>query len=236
MRAALIAVAADLPAIRKVTQFLSHKADYGCSRCKFRAKREAGTAGASGRMSYYTPSACEQRNHREVRRQAEEFRGAATKTEAAKIAQKNGVRYSQLIRLPYFDIVRMTTVDPMHTFLLGMVKRETEFNLSMLTPTDKSEFLRRLGSIKLPYDIGRLPSHIFDDDICSNTKVTADQWKTYIVTCARPCMHNLLPQRAYRCLVLLSQIVACISYPVLTQDDVSSLSRLLQEHHNNYFP
>lgn len=190
MRGALIAVAADLPAIRKVTQFLSHKADYGCSRCKFSAKREPGTAGASGRMSYYAPSDCEPRSHKEVNRQADKFRKAGTKSEGAKIAQRNGVRYSQLLRLPYFDIVRMTTVDPMHAFLLGMVKRETELNVSMLSSNDKCEFLRRLKSIKLPYDIGRLPSHIFDDDICSYTRVTADQWKTYIITCARPCMHG----------------------------------------------
>ena len=37
MRAALLAVTADLPALRKITQFLGHKADLGCSRCKFQA-------------------------------------------------------------------------------------------------------------------------------------------------------------------------------------------------------
>ena len=47
MRAALLSVASDLPAIRKITQFLGHKADLGCTRCKFRAEREAGTVGAS---------------------------------------------------------------------------------------------------------------------------------------------------------------------------------------------
>ncbi len=69
------------------------------------------------------------------------------------ITQRNGVRYSQLLRLPYFDLVRMSTVDPMHTFLLGMVKRETELNVSSLSSSDKCEFLRRLKSIT-PYDIG----------------------------------------------------------------------------------
>ncbi len=121
----------------------------------------------------------------------------------------------------------------MHTFLLGMVKKETELNYSILTPINKREFLRRLKSIRLPYDIGRMPTNIFDkDDTCCYTKVTADQWKTYIITCARPCMHKLLPGNAYRCLVLLSQIVASISSPVLTLDDVTSLHRLLHEHHS----
>ena len=53
VRAALLGVAADMPAARKVSQFLGHKADLGCNRCYFKAEREPGTTGASMRMSYY---------------------------------------------------------------------------------------------------------------------------------------------------------------------------------------
>ena len=229
VRAALLSVASDLPAIRKITQFLGHKADLGCTRCKFRAEREAGTVGASGSMSYYTPKASEPRNHQQVCLQGNEYRSATTKSAAAEIAQRNGVRYSELVRLPYFDIVRMATVDPMHTFLLGMVKRETELNLDMLIPAEKKEFLRRLKKVRLPYDIGRLPSNIFDYD--GLTGVTAAQWKTYIITCARPCMYKLLPPRAYKSLVLLAKIVSYVSSPILTLDDIAALQRTLQEHH-----
>ena len=52
MRAALIAVSCDLPAARKVSQFLGHKANKGCSRCEFEAQRENGNV--TGRMSYFT--------------------------------------------------------------------------------------------------------------------------------------------------------------------------------------
>ena len=232
VRAALITVAADLPAIRKVTQFLGHKADLGCSRCKFRAEREPGTAGASGKMSYYTPSACEARKHEEVTLQAAEFRSAQTRASAVQISQKNGVRYSELIRLPYFDIVRMTTIDPMHTFLLGMVKRETELNLDMLTPAKRCELNRRLKKIRLPYNIGRLPDNIFDKERVNG--VTAAQWKTYIISCARPCMYKLLPERAYRCLVMLSEIVTLIALPIFTTDLIISLYRLLSDHHRMF--
>lgn len=84
MRAVLLAVAADLPAIRKITQFLGHKADLGCTRCKFMAQREPHTTGASGKMSYFTPSACEERNHLEVKAQAEEFKAATSQADASK--------------------------------------------------------------------------------------------------------------------------------------------------------
>ena len=56
IRAALMTITADLPAMRKLTQFLGHKANLGCSRCKFCAEREPGTVGASGHISYVTSS------------------------------------------------------------------------------------------------------------------------------------------------------------------------------------
>ena len=161
LRAALVAVTTDLPALRKVTQFLGHKADLGCSRCVFKAEREPGTRGASGRMSYYIPLPSQARRSDEVVSQAEEYRDACvlgTKSEANAIAQRNGVRYSELARLPYFDLVRMTATDPMHSFLLGLVRRETELHLHQLTPAKRQEFIRRVKSVRIPYDIGRLPT------------------------------------------------------------------------------
>ena len=32
----------------------------------------------------------------------------------------HGVRWSELARLPYFDIVRQSIIDPMHNLLLGV--------------------------------------------------------------------------------------------------------------------
>ena len=54
IKAALLGISADMPAMKKVTRFLGHKADYGCSRCLFKAEREQSTRGASGNMSYLT--------------------------------------------------------------------------------------------------------------------------------------------------------------------------------------
>lgn len=102
MRAALVAVAADLPAMRKISQFLGHKADLGCTRCKFMAQREPHTTGASGKMCYF-PSASEKRNHMEVKAQAEEFKRATSQANARRIAQQDIPNLS--VRMPYFDIV-----------------------------------------------------------------------------------------------------------------------------------
>ena len=52
----------------------------------------------------------------------------------------NGVWYSELIRLSYFDIVRMSITDPMHTFLLGMAHNEIKLCLSSLPKDKKLQF------------------------------------------------------------------------------------------------
>ena len=232
MRAALLCVTSDLPALRKITQFLGHKADLGCTRCKFHAEREPGTRGASGRMSYYTGSNTVARNHSETVAQANEHRLATSKSAATIVAQKNGVRYSELVRLPYFNIVRMATTDPMHTFLLGMVKNETKLNLQLLISSQYEVFLKRVKSVRMPYDIGRLPTNAFD--VNEGKGMTADQWKTYITCYARPCLYKLLPLRAYKSLVLLSEVVSIIVSPCFTDDTISSLYRLLHEHHQQF--
>ena len=37
----------------------------------------------------------------------------------ADLHRREGVRYTELVRLRYFDAVRMAVVDPMHNILLG---------------------------------------------------------------------------------------------------------------------
>ncbi len=89
--------------------------------------------------------------------------------------------------------------------------------------------MRRVKSVRVPYDAGRLPTNIFDHDGLSG--VTAAQWKLYIITYARPCLYKLLSSRAYKSLVLLSEIVILIAAPMLSCTEVATLCRLLHEHH-----
>ncbi|KAL5488744.1 hypothetical protein EMCRGX_G017731 [Ephydatia muelleri] len=93
VKAALLGVSADMPALRKVSQFLGHKADLGCSRCTFKAEREHDTTGASGKMSYLTLKMAPIRMKDDVLVQAEQYQKASSKVQAKSIQKKNGVRY-----------------------------------------------------------------------------------------------------------------------------------------------
>lgn len=49
-------------------------------------------------------------------------KNAKTTTERARIEKENGARYTELLRLSYFDIIRFHVVDPMHNLFLGLAK------------------------------------------------------------------------------------------------------------------
>lgn len=48
-----------------------------------------------------------------------EYRTLSTKHARDEFAKAYGVRWSELARLPYFDMCRMIVVDPMHNLFLG---------------------------------------------------------------------------------------------------------------------
>lgn len=77
--------------------------------------------------------------------------------------------------------------------------------------------------MKLPYDVGRLPSTIFDSSSTDSISCTAQQWKNYAIVYARPYLYKLLPDSDYKCLVALCQVVELVSQPAFTADDVSNL-------------
>ena len=49
------------------------------------------------------------------------YRKATTKASALAMSQKTEVKYSELARLPYFNMVENFLIDPMHSILMGLV-------------------------------------------------------------------------------------------------------------------
>ena len=66
------------------------------------------------------------------------------------------MRYSELLRLPYFDIIEFHIDDPMHNLLLETAKHITNLskNLDLLTNDDL------VDHIKVPAKLGRIPHKI----------------------------------------------------------------------------
>ncbi|KAI6015498.1 hypothetical protein BKA83DRAFT_4061063, partial [Pisolithus microcarpus] len=96
--------------------------------------------------------------------------------------QKNFVkefatRYSELSRLPYFDLVQQIVIDPMHNLFLGLVKTHF-YNIwvqsKILRPNYELTTLHNmLSDFIIPSSCGKLPTDI---GIPAGGSLTADQW------------------------------------------------------------
>ena len=120
MRAALLCVSCDSPAMRKVAGFLSHAAFKGCFKCK----KSFPTAGFGEKPDYsgFDHENWEDRSHIECKEIGLKHKHAKTAMERKDLEKKHGIRYTVLVTLPYYDAVRFCMVDPMHNLLLGSAK------------------------------------------------------------------------------------------------------------------
>lgn len=120
VRAALICVACDIPASRKVSGFVGRTALHACSNCL-----KSFPTSTFGEKPDYTGSDHNNwpvRNIDAHRPHASRHRDAIIKAQTKVIERNNGCRYSILIELPHFDVIRFTVIDPMHHLLLGSAK------------------------------------------------------------------------------------------------------------------
>lgn len=94
------------------------------------------------------------------------------------LESKYGTRYSKLMRLPYFNCVRLTVIDAMHNLFLGTAKNVMEnvwLNQTkpLLSDAKLKLIQQRVDQVEFPSSLGRLPNKI------SIGGFTADQWKTW---------------------------------------------------------
>ena len=97
-----------------------------------------------------------------------------------RFVQETGVRWSELLRLPYFDPIRFVTIDPMHCLFLGIAKwivKRIWVDESVLTSDDLKKIQRKMNQFQVPADLGRIPRKIDCEEGFSN--FTADQWRTF---------------------------------------------------------
>lgn len=84
------------------------------------------------------------------------------------------MRFTELLRLQYFDTVKFTVIDPMHNILLGTAKLMTSLwkEKGIITTKDFETIQLHVDKFTTP-DIGRIPYKIAS----GFSSFTADQWK-----------------------------------------------------------
>jgi hypothetical protein len=111
---ALIAVICDLPGARKASGYASFSHEHFCNVCHCTLSN-----GGYGNTDYHSWT---WRTDGEWRAHAQAFQATTDAEKRDKLFQNHGIRWSELLRLPYFDISRCIVVDSMHNLFLGLIK------------------------------------------------------------------------------------------------------------------
>lgn len=112
VRAAVIPLVCDLPALRKAAGFAGHHASHFCSFCKLMKKN----------MNDLDRSKWKSNTWEEHLRYAAQWRDAPTEADRKEVFKTHGLRWSELLRLPYWDPTQFAVVDAMHNLFLGELR------------------------------------------------------------------------------------------------------------------
>jgi len=115
-RSALALIICDLPAARQALGFTGPQSTNFCSYCKLQLKD----------INDLNVGSWEPRSGKEHRNLALEWRDASEEAQCVEITSKYGIRYSEFLRLPYFDPIRNLCVDPMHAFFLRILSHHCQ--------------------------------------------------------------------------------------------------------------
>ena len=193
VKVAILCVACDIPAGRKVCGFLGHSAKLGCTRC---LKHFPGTVGSMDYSGFerhlWTVRSVEQH-----RRDVVNIKKCDTKQQRSNMESGTGCRYSILLKLPYFNPPRMLAIDPMHNLFFGSGKKMMNVWLDseVITSSHLSQIQQVVDGFVAPIDIGRIPSK-FETGFSG---ITADQLKTWITLFLIPALYNILPEPDLEC-------------------------------------
>ena len=189
IRAALILVSCDIPAARKICGHVSALVSY--HRCEKKANyenRQHNFAGMEDMDDWFIP-----RNSDMHYQNALAWRRCNSDVSRKRFVKQTGVRWTELLRLPYFDPIRSTIIDPMHCLFLGIARwivKRIWIKEGVLTPNSLKQIQRKMNEFQIPSDLGQIPGNIYAGEGFSN--FTADQWRIFFTINATVSLWNHL--------------------------------------------
>lgn len=227
IRVALALISSDIPATRKVCGFYGFNALHGCSKCmkQFPKSSFVDPPNFSGFQRDTWPARDLKIHHAK----ALEAKNARTNAAREKIQGELGIRYSELLRLPYLDIIRCHLIDPMHNLYLGTAK-----NVFSLWKANKilpeplcATIQQKMDSIITPSHLGRLPGKIATAGGFSG--FTAEQWMIWTIVYSPFALHEVLPPEHYEMWCLFSKSCSLLCRPFIHKTELATADELMIE-------
>lgn len=219
IHAAVLATVCDIPATAKIGGFLGHSSKHACWKCSKIFPHKV-----LNRVDFSGVDIGTLRTHDQHKKNAIRALSALTPSQRE---TKTGSRFTELMNLPYYGCIRYAIIDPMHNLLLGTPKRlftKQWINSGLLNKTALEEIQEIVSQCIVPSGIGRILHKISSNF----TKLTADEWKNWILLFSPIALHNYLPPDVFNCWQLY--VSACNIYcsSILTVSDIDRADELMK--------
>jgi len=228
IRAALICVACDSPATRKVGGFLSHTAKNGCFRYHktFPCERFGKKSDYSGfdRENWIS------RTHAECFALGTKHKHAKTASDQISIEKEHGICYTVLINLPYYNAVEFCIVDSMHNLLLGSAKKFIElWKKSDGVGFSQLEIIQQtIDQFTVPAGIGQFPRKVEGGSGFSNFK--AEEWKNWVLIYSLIYFKPILNVELYSLWVVFTHACALLCSRAITSSNINRADHLIHRY------
>ena len=225
IRAMLLCLTRDLPATRKACGFSNFNALHGCSKCL----KQFPTDGFGKKPDYsgYDWLNWSPRNAQMQKEKGTQFKNAETHSSRKKIAKSYGAKYSVLMELPAFEVVRCHVIDPMHAVFLGLAKHTTKTwkDIGIIGAKVYPAIQERVDLMVPPSKIGRIPRKIG----AGFASFTADEWKHWILIYSLYALHELIPDVYYKCWSTFVFACRLLCLPIVTRTQINEAHILLAD-------
>ena len=225
VHAALISIVCDIPVCRKVCGFTGFQSKLGCSKCLklFPCESFGDKLDYSGFDRSLWPARTQEQHEKSLT----EIAKAKSPSQQLELESMYGVRFSELTRLPYLNIIRHHVVDPMHNLYLGtsknMIKLWKKLGILKLEHFDLIQ--SRLDDMNIPQGIGRVPHKIHS----KFSGLTADQWCNWTNLYSLYALRDILPPEHYRCWAMFVEASVILCQFSIKRSDLSFAdTRLMQ--------
>lgn len=226
VRTALLSVVCDIPGLAKVAGFLGHGARLGCSKCM----KQFPTAhfGEKPDFSGYDRDHWPERDIATHRQLAAEYLCLPNRTQQKAFESQHGLRYSELVKLPYFDIIRHCVVDPMHNLFLGSARHfiEVVMENGILTKADLATVEERVQALNSPHEVGRLPRKVAS----KFSGFKADQWRNWTLIFSEVALKGILPLPFYNCWQKFVKAIKLLCSHAISRANINDADAMLQEY------
>ena len=222
LKAALLCVACDSPAMRKTAGFVAHNALKGCFKCT----KSFPTALFSEKPDYsgFNRDNWGKRTHVQFRNAAFEYKHSKTAKSRCEVVKAHGVRFTVLLNLPYYDAIRFTIIDPMHNLLLGSAKRF--MNLLKKDKIDFHVLQNAVDNFIVPSGIGRIPRKVVSE--FANFK--AEEWKNWVLIYSLISLKPVIDEIKYNLWVSFVQACSLVCSRAITREAIDVADQLILQY------